>query len=1229
MVLQSEPERALGDDIEESQDEQEDEWVFKGLINYVRTTVPTYPSGVIGFMLCSTKGSEVDFKNTVNPIDEKEDREKSVRLLKFYTKELLSFAFFCKKIDRSHTCYLFGSSGSHKGTLKNHSDVASEAISNDGNKKIHTPIIGRPIFVDTGSSLTNNKEKNSKRITGMPGDWINLLRSYDTMKIPGGHCWVEGIIQPIIWIRYHLARRVAHIFLAKKEADTTAVAHVLVRLPPTWKQQESTTKGKLKIEFFEKDQKTRGGAMITPAKIASTTVEGVHGPSLRAGNMLGYRQEEGIDFEEYFALVARLEAVRIFIAFAAHMNMIVYQMDVKTTFLNVIIREEVYVSQPDGFVDGENPNHVYKIEQSSLWVKTSSKGLMLMMGKLSFFLGLQISQSSRGIFLNQSKYALESLKKYDLKKMHQEINAAGLSITAADYSLWEVIMNGDSPSPTRIVDGYVQIIPPTTAEQRLAKKNELKARETLLMALPDKHQFKFNIHKVVKTLTKAIEKRFGGNKETKKVQKTHLKQQYENFSGTSSESLDQIHDRLQKLISQLEILGETISQEDIILKFLKTHTLIWRNKADLEEQSLDDLFNNVKIYEAEVKGSFTSSHNTQNIAFVSLNNTNSTTESVNDVSSVSAASSTATVSTLPNVDSLSDAVIYSFFSSQSNSPQLDNEDLKQIDLDDLKEMDLKWQMTMLIMRARRRGHFARKCRSPKDNRNKEATRRPVLTEVSTSNALVSQCSSSSSGSDNEVAPCSKACSKAYATLQTHYDKLTVDFKKSQFDVLSYKTESHSHDSDNSVHKSPENDRYKTGEGYHDVPPPYTGTFMPTRPDLFFNDAPNASEIVAHVFNVESSTNNPSKDMSKTHSTMFDCDDLTSFESDDHVPTSPVHDRYKSGEGYHAVPPPYTGTFMPPKPDFVFHDAPTATEKERDDLKHTLEKFQTSSKNLRKLLESQVCDKTGLGFDSQVFDCEELHSHKSENSVPTSPENDRYKAGEGYHVVPPLYTGTFLPPKPNLVFNDAPNASVSVTNVLNVELSTNKPSKDMSQTLRSDAPTVKDCISNSEDETEIEFVPKQREPSCVKSSNHCNPQQALKDKGVIDSGCSRHITGNISFLLDFEEINGGYVAFGGNPKGGKISGKGIGPKQLFNIDSFTKSMNYQLVVSRNQPNDNAGIKENLNVDPHNTDDDVADAAFDVKENKNDVHVSATGSDKTSNKKHDEKAKRDDQGKSPID
>nr|GEY96087.1 hypothetical protein [Tanacetum cinerariifolium] len=102
----------------------------------------------------------------------------------------------------------------------------------------------------------------------------------------------------------------------------------------------------------------------------------------------------------------------------------------------------------------------------------------------------------------------------------------------------------DSPVPTRLVEGVVQPVAPISAEQKLAKKNELKARCTLLMALLDKHQLKFNSHKDAKTLMKAIEKRFRGNTETKKVQKTLLKQQYENFTGFSFESLDQIHDMM-------------------------------------------------------------------------------------------------------------------------------------------------------------------------------------------------------------------------------------------------------------------------------------------------------------------------------------------------------------------------------------------------------------------------------------------------------------------------------------------------------------------------------------------------------------------------------------------------------------------------------------------------------------------------------------------------------------
>ncbi|GKD22211.1 retrovirus-related pol polyprotein from transposon TNT 1-94 [Tanacetum coccineum] len=145
----------------------------------------------------------------------------------------------------------------------------------------------------------------------------------------------------------------------------------------------------------------------------------------------GYRQEEEIDFEESFAPVARIEAIRIFLAFAAHKNMIIYQMDMKTAFLNGILREEVYVSQPDGFVDQDNPNHVYKLKKALYGLKQAlyawydllsnflltqdfSKGTM----DPTLFIrrqGNNILLNPRGIFINQSKYALESLKKYGME----------------------------------------------------------------------------------------------------------------------------------------------------------------------------------------------------------------------------------------------------------------------------------------------------------------------------------------------------------------------------------------------------------------------------------------------------------------------------------------------------------------------------------------------------------------------------------------------------------------------------------------------------------------------------------------------------------------------------------------------------------------------------------------------------------------------------------------------
>nr|GEY42567.1 hypothetical protein [Tanacetum cinerariifolium] len=219
------------------------------------------------------------------------------------------------------------------------------------------------------------------------------------------------------------------------------------------------------------------------------------------------------------------------------------------------------------------------------------------------------------------------------------------------------------------------VIPPTSIEEKAQRRAELKAKSILLMALTNEHQLKFNSYKDAKTLMLAIENRFRGNIATKKTQKNLLKQQYENFAASSTEVIEQTYERLQKLISQLEMHGEVIPQEEINQKFLRSlsqewtmHTIMWRNKPEIETLSLDEFFNDLKAYESG---------------------------GVNTASIHGAADSSTTV------ENLSDVVIYSFFASQPSILQLDNEDLQQIHPDDLKEMDLRWNIAMLTMRARR------------------------------------------------------------------------------------------------------------------------------------------------------------------------------------------------------------------------------------------------------------------------------------------------------------------------------------------------------------------------------------------------------------------------------------------------------------------------------------------------------------------------------------------------
>ncbi|GKA27630.1 putative ribonuclease H-like domain-containing protein [Tanacetum coccineum] len=434
----------------------------------------------------------------------------------------------------------------------------------------------------------------------------------------------------------------------------------------------------------------------------------------------GYTQEEGIDYDEVFALVARIKAIRLLLAYASFKDFMVYQMDVTSAFL------------------------------------------------------------------------------YE---------------------------NGNAPIVTKTIDGKETVIPPTSVEEKAQRRVELKARSTLLMALPNEPQLKFNSYKDAKTLMQAIENRFRGNTAIKKTQINPLKQLYENFAASSTEVIEQTYETLQKLISQLEMHGEVIPQEEINQKFLRSlsqewtmHTIVWRNKPEIKTLSLDDLFNNLKAYESDVKGTSSSTTNSHNVAFLSSSSTNraiNTTQGVNTASTQGAANSSTTVK------NLSDVVIYSFFASQPSIPQLDNEDLQQINPDDLEELDLRIRFDkskVECFNCHKRGHFARESRATKnqDSKNKEPIRRTMLVEETTLNALVSQCD----GFGYDWSDQSEEGPTNFALMAYSSTSLTSFTNSEESNDLNW---------------------------YNVVPPPYTGNFMPPKSDLVYpslDDFVDVNEFVS-------------------------------------------------------------------------------------------------------------------------------------------------------------------------------------------------------------------------------------------------------------------------------------------------------------------------------------------------------------------------------------------------
>ncbi|GKA86531.1 hypothetical protein Tco_0808242 [Tanacetum coccineum] len=317
-----------------------------------------------------------------------------------------------------------------------------------------------------------------------------------------------------------------------------------------------------------------------------------------------------------------------------------------------------------------------------------------------------------------------------------------------DYSLWEVIENGNAPPITKVVKGVETTIAPTTAEEKAQRRLELKARSTLLMGIPNEHQLKFNSIKDAKSLL------------------------------------------------QLEIHGESISQEDVNQKFLRslspewnTHTIVWRNKPKIDTLSLDDLYNNLKIYEPEVKGTSSSSTNTQNVAFVSSNSTNNTNGAVNTAHGATTASNTRIL-------------------------QCSGYDLS----DQAKEVKLMWHswltlLQVLTLRTSKLNVIAYK------------------TGFESVEARLLVYKKNESIYEEDIKVLNRKFHLREVAITELRRKLELAQKQKDEIQLTIENFENSSKSLSKLIDCQIVDKCKIGLGYNAVPPPYTGNFMPPKPDF--------------------------------------------------------------------------------------------------------------------------------------------------------------------------------------------------------------------------------------------------------------------------------------------------------------------------------------------------------------------------------------------------------------
>ncbi|GJR40869.1 putative ribonuclease H-like domain-containing protein [Tanacetum coccineum] len=624
-------------------------------------------------------------------------------------------------------------------------------------------------------------------------------------------------------------------------------------------------------------------------------------------------------------------------------------------------------------------------------------------------------------------------------------------LSHTDYPIWEVIQKGNGHVSVSIdTNRVIKVLPPKTDEENLTRERERKARTTLLMALPEDHLAKFYKMTDAKYMWDAIKSRFGG---------------------VSTE------DANQKFLRYLPSSWSQVS-------------LVMRTKLGVDNLSIDDLYNNLRVFESDIKGSNGSSSSAKNVAFVFSKSTSST----NDVSTANGVSTSSGYnSQRENSSSYTDELMYSFFANQSSGPHLDHEDLEQLDEFDLEEMDLKWQVAMISMRLKKfykktgrklhfdakepvgfdktkvecynchkKGHFARECRSKGNTgyKSKDNGRRPGKQEEPkalvtldgegvdwTDHAEDEQenfalMAYSNSGSDTEVTSCSKECVESYAKLKKLYDEQREQLGDASIEIQAY------------------TQALKKVE----------------------------AQLVTHQ-------KNQLWYEEKIRFMKIDLDDKTDV--------------------------------------LTYHKKLLAEAvKEKEELKTKLENFQSSSKGLSKLLNSQMSkrDKSGLGYGDQVHDG--VLSYENEvfqsvfdsrsSDVEDSPVHDRFANVEGMHAVPPPMTGNYMPSGPDREVDDSmftygpkqSKTSESDTQTSNFDSCESNSSVETLESVPepvvvepkvvsqpkvwSDAPIIEEYESDSDDEYVIQPSKEQEKPSFafVNTVKHVKtPRETVKEQNT--------------------------------------------------------------------------------------------------------------------------------------